>query len=233
MSNQKTSSVGWTFWFQWVLANTVGLVVGLIVGFVGLLIHGAFFGAIIGTLMGIMQWCVLREYISRAGSWAAACTAGGAVGGLVYEAFARADLAEVTIARAFGGVVLGALVGGFVAGAIQWLVLRQQVYRTGWWVLASTVGGAMAFAVGGAVGGAMAWSVGWIGVEFLRQNIPGGMPAAEDGMRHLEDCGRARGPRCGWGRGWGDCGACADLAVATTSLGGAVRCSRCPPLAWR
>lgn len=185
MSNQKTSSVGWTFWFQWVLASTVGLVVGLMVGSVGLLVHGALFGAVVGTAVGIMQWLVLREHIHRAGSWAAACTVGGAAGGLVYEAFARADLAEVTIARAFGGVVLGALVGSFVAGAIQWLVLRQQVHRAGWWVLASTVGGAIAFAVGGAVGGAVAWLVGWVGVEFLSQAIPGGIPAAEDGIRHL------------------------------------------------
>jgi len=185
MSNRKTSSVGRAFWFQWVLANTVGLVVGLMVGFIGLLVHGALFGAVVGTAAGIMQWLVLREHISRAGSWAAACTVGGAVGGLVFEAFAKADLAEVTIARAFGGVVFGALVGGFVAGAMQWLVLRQQVYRAGWWVLASTVGGAVAFAVGGAVGGAVAWFVGWIGVEFLNQSIPGGMSAAEDGIRHL------------------------------------------------
>ena len=113
MSSQKAPSVGWALGFQWVLANTVGLVVSLMVGFVGLFLHGALFGVIAGTAVGIMQWLVLREYISRAGSWAAACT------------------------------------------------------------------------VGGAVGGALAWFVGWIGVEFLRQNIPGGMPTAEDGMRHL------------------------------------------------
>jgi hypothetical protein len=49
-----------------------------------------------------------------------------------------------------------------VAGAIQWLVLRQQIHRAGWWVFTSTVGGAVAwfrgwtevvFAVGGAVAG--------------------------------------------------------------------------------
>jgi hypothetical protein len=185
MSGQKTSSVGRAFWFQWVLANTLGSVVGLMVGFIALFIHGAFFGAIVGTAMGIMQWLVLREHISRAGSWAAACTVGGAVGGLVYEAFAGADLAEVTIARAFGGVVVGAVVGGLVAGAIQWVVLRQQAHRAGWWALASTVGGAVAFTVAGAVGGALAWFVGWMGVEFLSQAIPGGMPEAEEGIRHL------------------------------------------------
>jgi membrane protein YqaA with SNARE-associated domain len=72
-----------------------------------------------------------------------------------------------------------------VGGAIQWLILRQQVYRAGWLVLASTVGGVVAFGVGGAVGGALAWFVGWIGVEFLRRSIPEGMPAAEDQMHHL------------------------------------------------
>ena len=38
-------------------------------------------------------------------------------------------------------------VGGAVVGILQWLVLRQQLSRTGWWVLASTVG----FPVGAAV----------------------------------------------------------------------------------
>lgn len=224
MSSQKASSVRKAFWFRWVLANTLGSLVGLMVGFVGLFIHGAFFGAIIGTLMGIMQWRVLREHISRAGSWAAACTVGGAVGGLMYEAFARADLAEVTIARAFGGVVLGALVGGFVAGAMQWLVLRQQVYRAGWWVLASTVGGA---------GGLRRWW-GRGRSPGLVRGLDRGRALEADPRRNArcrrrdapfgQDCGRARGPHYRRGRGRGDYGACADSAVATSSFGSAVRC---------
>ena len=36
---------------------------------------------------------------------------------------------------------------GFVAGIAQWFVLRRRVHQSGWWVLASTVGGL----VGGSV----------------------------------------------------------------------------------
>jgi hypothetical protein len=40
---------------------------------------------------------------------------------------------------------------------MQWLVLRRQISRAGWWVLASTVGWLVPFIVGGAVGGEGDW----------------------------------------------------------------------------
>ncbi len=50
---------------------------------------------------------------------------------------------------------VGVAVGGVVVRVLQWLVLRRQVGRAGWWVLASTVG----WAVGGHVGGTLGWAV--------------------------------------------------------------------------
>ena len=64
-----------------------------------------------------------------------------------------------------GGLSRGIIVTGYVgvtagvtvAGALQWLVLRRQVARAGWWVLASTVG----WVVGGLVSGITDAAVGW------------------------------------------------------------------------
>jgi hypothetical protein len=81
-----------------------------------------------------------------------------------------------------GWIVVGAL-GGAVTGILQWLVLRAQVSRAGWWVLASTVGwglgmvGTRAFEVlaifGGLVGGAVLGAVtGGALVWLLRQPAP-------------------------------------------------------------
>ena len=42
-------------------------------------------------------------------------------------------------------------------GVLQWLVLRRQVARAGWWVLASTVG----WIVGGLVSGITDTAAGW------------------------------------------------------------------------
>ena len=44
----------------------------------------------------------------------------------------------------------GVALGGTVLGVPQWLVLRRQVARASWWVLASTVG----WVVGGFLSGA-------------------------------------------------------------------------------
>ena len=79
--------------------------------------------------------------------WMLASSAGGAVGVFVavvvfvFVIFSAAlDVVGGTLLSAVLGAVLGASLG-----IAQWLVLRRQVSRAGWWVLANTV----AFAVGG------------------------------------------------------------------------------------
>jgi hypothetical protein len=85
-------------------------------------------------------------------------------------------LAVTTLGWLLGAALLPELalvVAGFVIGVLQWVVLRQRLSQTGWWVLASAVGwaggGAIAIAlvppdfgfltgtVLGAVGGAAQW----------------------------------------------------------------------------
>jgi len=60
---------------------------------------------------------------------------------------------------------VGGAVSGAVGGVAQWLILRRQVRRVGWWILASAVGWAVGlavgWAVGWAVGGAVGLAVGW------------------------------------------------------------------------
>ncbi len=84
--------------------------------------------------------------------WVLASIVGFAVGGFVaivvfvFVIFSAAlDVVGGTLLSAVLGAVLGASLG-----IAQWLVLRRQVSRAGWWVLANTV----AFAVGGTVAGA-------------------------------------------------------------------------------
>ncbi len=84
--------------------------------------------------------------------WVLASSAGLVVGGFVavvvfvFVIFGAAlDVVGGTLLSAVLGAVLGALLG-----IAQWLVLRRQISRAGWWVLANTV----AFAVGGTVAGA-------------------------------------------------------------------------------
>ena len=114
--------------------------------------------------------------------WVLASTIGFPVGA------AAAFIVSFNVPGAVGGAV-----GGAVVGILQWLVLRQQLSRTGWWVLASTVGiavfgdvvwyssttvewvitgGALSFtvamSVGFAVGGAVVGILQWL---VLRQHL--------------------------------------------------------------
>ena len=71
------------------------------------------------------------------------------------------------------GLIAGVALYGTVAGLMQWLVLRRQVARAGWWVLACTLGWVVAVPVGD-LGGPPGWAVygaitGAVLVWLLRQ----------------------------------------------------------------
>jgi hypothetical protein len=139
-------------------ASTVGLVVGLAVGIFAWAMISPIFdfyyglsdvgealmltvgGAVCGGLLGIAQRRVLQRQTPQFGWWVEARTAGGAVGGAVGWASAL----FVDGAQIFAMVLA---VGGASVGIAQWLVLRRQVAKAGWWVLASTVGWAMCVAL--------------------------------------------------------------------------------------
>ena len=172
---EKRARVGWGFWLWWVLATTVGWFSGFIVGSVGgyavmeiLPSYGnvalvAWGGVVLGAGVGIFQWLVLRRRVSRAGWWVLASIlglAGGAVVGTTAVALAGGDPTT-------WGVVGGWVVGGAMAGLMQWFVLRRQVSRAGWWVLASTVGWAVS-SYGVVLGAVTGIAVVWL----LRQPIP-------------------------------------------------------------
>ena len=72
--------------------------------------------------------------------WMLANTVGWGVGGaaLFLGPWALSGLWTFTAA----GLVAGTM-GGAVAGALQWLVLKQQIARAGWWIVASTGGRAV------------------------------------------------------------------------------------------
>ena len=102
--------------------------------------------------------------------WVLASLVGGAVGFAVAGAVLGAVLEAVAAA---GGFAMAAAVVMAVAGAslgiAQWLVLRRQVSRAGWWVLASTVGLAVGVLFSVAAGVIYAPITGGVLVWLLRQ----------------------------------------------------------------
>ncbi len=166
--------VGWRLWLWWVLASTVGWAVGgpvgVAVGSSGDIIVAGYVGVAVGGIVaGELQWLVLRRQVAGAGWWVLASTVAAAVVGVV--------VFGVGVVSADVGWVGGAGLFGTVVGVLQWLVLRRQVARAGWWVLASTVG----WVVGGPVGGFVGWAAlgavygaitGSVLVWLLRQRLP-------------------------------------------------------------
>ncbi|GAF89722.1 unnamed protein product, partial [marine sediment metagenome] len=142
----KGSQVGWGFWLLWVLASTVGWSVGFLMGFVlGDIIGGVlgdwleplFFGIVLGIVIGLLQRLVLRRRVYGVGWWVLTSAAGGY--GIALAGFEVLFLSLESLGALLSLIGVVAL-GGAVTGTLQWLVLRGQVSRASWWVLASTVG---------------------------------------------------------------------------------------------
>lgn len=170
----KPTQVGWGFWLYWVLFSAAGIILGFLIGFalasiitgddieIGVLrgiIGYSMLGAGIGSMVGLMQRIVLRQYVSRSGWWVLASTAGFAVAfgggyGVAVVALGYSD-SPGNLAVLLGYTVVVAF-GGAVAGILQWLVLRGQVSRAGWWVVASIVGWGLSMVTAGIIEGVLA-----------------------------------------------------------------------------
>ena len=126
--------VGYSLWFRWVIACTIGLSIGIstfeMVGFWGV--------AAFGVSVGIFQWLALRKYVSKVNSWVWWSTIGSTIGFMV-------------VPGRIGALGVGAIVGGAI-GLAQWNVIRWGVTEALIWILASTLGFALGFAVANPVG---------------------------------------------------------------------------------
>ena len=219
----ERTRVGWSLWLRWVLATALGFLIGgavsgavvsggetrwalvtspLVAALVLAVTEVVAFG-VHGAAVGIAQGITLQHSMARSGWWVVATTGGWAVGGAI----------SGSLAGVFGGTLTGVgpdagpagivvTVAGSVAafvflpGVLQWLVLRRQVGKAGWWVLASAVSffvavglsfplivalarlqgwnlpSAQAWGLGGALAGALYGAMtGAVLVRLLRQPV--------------------------------------------------------------
>jgi hypothetical protein len=131
-----------------------------------------------GALVGTAQWLALRRSL-RAGWWLPATCLGWALSGIITGALSGVTGGwDSVVGPDVGplGVVVAAVAGciliGLAPGTLQWLVLRQQVGRAGWWPLASVGGFAVGFGGGFAV-------VRWGLVEVVAWLRPEDFPSAK------------------------------------------------------
>jgi len=122
MSRRERPAFDAVFWFQWIMATTLGWILGsLLLPYISLVAAG------VGV--GIMQWPVLYHRIPLAWRWPLG-TAIAWIGGSLFILIAvPADL-QIMLA----GLLLGPLVG-----VAQWSILRHHVSWAGWWIVVSTM----------------------------------------------------------------------------------------------
>lgn len=121
MSEQYNSPIDWALWFQWIMATTVGWLLGRF-----LLPNLAF--VVIGIAMAVLQWLVLQHHLKGSRWWLIA-TALGWTFGSVFVTVALPGVADFTA---------GVIIGGST-GFSQWLILRQEVRWSAWWIAINIV----------------------------------------------------------------------------------------------
>jgi len=105
----------------------------------GLMVLGL---AVCVAALAIAQGLILRPYLEGAGLWGLAIGVTLWVGSSLTEVIGYINIDLLT-----AGFVADALPAGVVCGVLQWLILRRQVARAGWWVLAWTLGWVVLFVV--------------------------------------------------------------------------------------
>jgi len=122
MSSQERPPFDAAFWFQWIMATTLGWLLG---GY--LLANLPVFPGGIGA--AVLQWPILYRRIPRAWRWVVATA-------LTWIAAATLLLLAVpqTLRPWLAGLVIGPAVG-----LGQWFILRRAVHWAGWWIVISTI----------------------------------------------------------------------------------------------
>ena len=172
--------IGWRMWFLWLMASAVGFGQGMYLGwFDGTdpsfldttpadVVAGSAGLAVGALLTGVLQWLVLKRHLARASQWVLATLAAVVVVGAVIFGVGLIDT-DV-------GWLVGVGAFGPAVGVTQSAVLRPQIARAGWWVLASTGAWAVSMPLGDiagppALGAAYGAATGAVMVWLLRKDV--------------------------------------------------------------
>ncbi|BAZ10019.1 hypothetical protein NIES4071_18330 [Calothrix sp. NIES-4071] len=147
------SSLG--LWERWIFATSIAEIIGLaIVGVVSIIIshfgyiQGAFtlVGTLEGSILGFAQWLVIRRHIHHSTRWIIATVIGGlfawftglTVSNVMAIVYAGVSDANKILTFFKGLVLLGAFLGT-ILGFCQWLVIKNQIRFSMWWIVANAV----------------------------------------------------------------------------------------------
>jgi hypothetical protein len=140
------SDAGWTdhVRWPWIALTAAGWIAALVAGWelppiIGSLMPGVadttaarlaaslITWAIMGAILGGAQWLVLQAHLRHAGAWVAACTAGTAGGGILFNGMLLLTTGYATplLGTSIGTFVVAAGAGAAVLGLVTGLTLRR------------------------------------------------------------------------------------------------------------
>lgn len=154
MPIQKNYTFDWALLFLWILATALGWFLGgVLLSGIGLIPSGA--------AIAFLQWLVLKQYISKPWRWIVASIIGWSLGWVIS-----------LILYSLGLDLLSGLAVGGITGIAQWLILRNEVRWSGWWIAVSAVAWAVGLTLlpGVMLSGTMAGLITGIGLELLLRN---------------------------------------------------------------
>lgn len=158
MPDPEQSKFDAAFWFQWIVATTLGWILG-----------GAFFPVVAlvagGMATGLLQWPILYRRLDKAWMWPLS----GAIGWL------GGWLAALMLVPA-GFEFLAGLFAGAGAGVGQWFYLRARLRWAGWWIPVNALAwtSALSILAGVLMSGAIAGAMTGIALDLLlRHPKPG------------------------------------------------------------
>jgi hypothetical protein len=168
VSRRQDSGVGAGFLVRWVLTHSAAwaalgvLLFGFEIGSDSLL--GSMLGsAIAGLVLGLVQWPHVELHLIYARWWPLASALGALLGTLLGAGVGMLLQSLEWVASAAAVVVATT-----VLGVAQWWILRQQVARAGWWIVANALGWGL-----GLLGGFIVVVLGFVLEPTLA--LPGGM----------------------------------------------------------
>lgn len=131
-------------WLGWTLATAAGMLLGflplaLFVNELDLGLVRVIVPLLAGVLVGLLQWLVLRSFLTYSEDWILTGAAGWSVG------FALGLILIEIIARSLLGALLGYILFGALVAAVQWPVLRREIPNIWPWVLANILGWGLGF----------------------------------------------------------------------------------------
>jgi hypothetical protein len=142
IDERKVARNEFGLWLEWSLATAAGMLLGFVP--VALLISDLDLGLarvliplVAGFFVGLLQWFVLRNYLTGSADWILSGGASWAV------AYALGLIGVQLLAGSWLGTLLGYLLFGAIIGLVQWPVLRREIPNAFSWVVASILGWAL------------------------------------------------------------------------------------------